>query len=810
MAVPRPPRQPVGDCERALALQQRRVQRFRLGLGERRAAVRFGFGERLVVAVRGAGEGVDGVVELGEIQVRRDRFLRRRHQRLTRIVGGAEDAFVDLPVLFADRVLRVLQQLLDLARVAPDGLGESGEVVRQQIGAGQAHHGRSHRLGEGAAVHERRVVERRVPFEVVVDRVVDATPVLAAVAQVERRDPDVLQERRIVRARAERPDPEIGSAARFIPRFGGACRRNGAELVPLPDGELRFGVLNVPRHVVDELLEGVRARQGEVAPAVGIAVQVGDRLVRELVGVGLDPLGRAEQRGLLAVPGGVDDRAARLPTLLQELAIGARLLEQRRLARDRVLGAVHPGVVVVAPDDPLVRGARARNAGDHVVQRLEAPVGLDPQMHLRRPGANVVRDPESAAPLVGRRRAGERREQRLGVAVRDRQHGNLGNRLRLGGGQALCVLGRAHARRERVARIHRHVHHAAALHAIPGPPRPVGIDIALGVAVIPGVRVDEAADRAVLGRDLGLDAAPRPEVARDHDRALHGDPQPLEPLVVGRHAVVHVNEGGGDVAVHRVRVVGRELLGLLARRRVARQRRLLQLRHELGRRDQLHHALFGRGKQHVERLDLRVEPEALELREDPFGVGLVVRRADVVRSRREVTHVLAQRVGARDRAELGFPLPLDLRRIGRVAAQVAGGGGGRGEDEHAEGGCGDRARSQAHAMDLSVMEVRDEDYSCAARRQRSEITACPAGVGWTPSAAQYCGAARRARSSNTRCNGMNAARACCATRSAAARRSSNSGNQRSSTAPQRSTNGSRTINRTLGSARRVSSSSAAY
>src|SRR5207249_1441880 len=89
-----------------------------------------------------------------------------------------------------------------------------------------------------------------------VDRVVDATPVLAAVAQVERRDPDVLQERRTVRARAKRPDPEIGSAVRFIPRFGGACRRNGAELVPLPDGELRFGVLNVPRHVVDELLEG--------------------------------------------------------------------------------------------------------------------------------------------------------------------------------------------------------------------------------------------------------------------------------------------------------------------------------------------------------------------------------------------------------------------------------------------------------------------------------------------------------------------------------------------------------------------------
>src|SRR2546429_2645061 len=78
------------------------------------------------------------------------------------------------------------------------------------------------------------------------------------------------------------------------------------------------------------------------------------------------------------------------------------------------------------------------------------------------------------------------------------------------------------------------------------------------------------------------------------------------------------------------------------------------------------------------------------------------------------------------------------------------------------------------------------------------MTACPAGVGWTPSAAQYGGAPFRDKSSNTVCSGTKLAPACCATRRAAARRSSNSGNQRSSTAPQRSTNGSSTSRRTRG------------
>src|SRR3989449_10524982 len=79
----------------------------------------------------------------------------------------------------------------------------------------------------------------------------------------------------------------------------------------------------------------------------------------------------------------------------------------------------------------------------------------------------------------------------------------------------------------------------------------------------------------------------------------------------------------------------------------------------------------------------------------------------------------------------------------------------------------------------------DQSQSFAARRHCSAMAAWPAGVGWTPSAAQYCGGLRRARSLNTRWSGTKAAPARWATRSAAARRWSSSGDQRSSTAPQR-------------------------
>ena len=316
---------------------------------------------------------------------------------------------------------------------------------------------------------------------------------------------------------------------------------------------------------------------------------------------------------------GIDQRPLRRPALLAQLAERARLFEQHGRAADRIARAVDPRVVMVAADDPLVRKRAARHLRDDVVERLRVPVERDLQVHARRPRADPVGDRQRAAPAVGRHRTLDRGQQRLRVRVRDRQDGNLRERRRVLHGQPCRAGRRADVRGQRIARIERHVHHAAALRAVLRPHRAVRKRRLAEVTVVSRIRIDEAADGAVLARDLGLDAAPRRAVPRDDDRAAHGDTELFQDVVVLRPAVVDVHERRRDVAVDRVRVVAGQLLGLLARGRIFRHRRLLELGCESRGRDELEQALARGRKQHVERLDLRVPPERLELREQPLA-----------------------------------------------------------------------------------------------------------------------------------------------------------------------------------------------
>ena len=117
------------------------------------------------------------------------------------------------------------------------------------------------------------------------------------------------------------------------------------------------------RHAVDELLERVRAARAEKAAAVAVAVDVHDRVLAAAPSACcLGPFGGSEQPRLLAVPGGVDDRPLRPPALLQQLAERARLFELGAMPLTGSLRAVHPGVVMVAANDPLVGIRRARES----------------------------------------------------------------------------------------------------------------------------------------------------------------------------------------------------------------------------------------------------------------------------------------------------------------------------------------------------------------------------------------------------------------------------------------------------------------
>ena len=73
--------------------------------------------------------------------------------------------------------------------------------------------------------------------------------------------------------------------------------------------------------------------------------------------------------------------------------------------------------------------------------------------------------------------------------------------------------------------------------------------IADEIAILMRIGVDDAPDRPMLGGDFRFDAAPRSAIPRDDDRAFHADAEAIEFLVILRHAMVHVDQRRGDIAV---------------------------------------------------------------------------------------------------------------------------------------------------------------------------------------------------------------------------------------------------------------------
>src|SRR5579862_5186764 len=124
----------------------------------------------------------------------------------------------------------------------------------------------------------------RVPIEVVVDGVIDSTVAFTTVPNIERRNSKVIDEDGIVRSGPQGIDAQISALTQFLTiRERGVARggRGGfgflgqhMELQPLPNGEIRFGILNVARHAVHELLEGVRPRYAQKTPAIPVRVDV--------------------------------------------------------------------------------------------------------------------------------------------------------------------------------------------------------------------------------------------------------------------------------------------------------------------------------------------------------------------------------------------------------------------------------------------------------------------------------------------------------------------------------------------------------
>src|SRR5208282_4022045 len=197
-------------------------------------------------------------------------------------------------------------------------------------------------------------------------------------------------------------------------------------------------------------------------------------------------------------------------------------------------------------------------------------------------------------------------EKNLGVGVGDGQHGNLHDGRRVGDPQTLGVPGRTDAGRQGIAGIETHVEYRAALHTVGRAHGTVGISLVDGITVLGWVGVDNAADRAVILRELGLQPAPSGAVARDYDLAPDANAEALERLVVVQHPIVDEDEAGGDVAVALVIDIGRKRGIGRDRTGIAGDRWLLQRGFELLGADQFQGLAYGLGVEHPEGLDVRV------------------------------------------------------------------------------------------------------------------------------------------------------------------------------------------------------------
>ena len=75
--------------------------------------------------------------------------------------------------------------------------------------------------------------------------------------------------------------------------------------------------------------------------------------------------------------------------------------EQSDLSRYRILGSVHPRVVMIAAHDPCIWVVGSWNPDYHVMNGFNVPVRSHSQVDSRRTGSHMVGERQATAPLAG-------------------------------------------------------------------------------------------------------------------------------------------------------------------------------------------------------------------------------------------------------------------------------------------------------------------------------------------------------------------------------------------------------------------------
>src|ERR1700730_712693 len=139
------------------------------------------------------GKRIGCVLKRREVQMRRDFLNGRMNRGFLGIDRRRKDSLFDFSIALDNFVSFRLQKLLQFIEVAMYGIGESSELVRQQLRIGESHHRSPRGLRECAPVAEVGIGKMCVPEKIVVDGVVDSAAIFVAIAQAERSDAEMIE-----------------------------------------------------------------------------------------------------------------------------------------------------------------------------------------------------------------------------------------------------------------------------------------------------------------------------------------------------------------------------------------------------------------------------------------------------------------------------------------------------------------------------------------------------------------------------------------------------------------------------------------
>src|SRR6267378_7590574 len=232
-----------------------------------------------------------------------------------------------------------------------------------------------------------------------------------------------------------------------------------------------------------ELLTGY----GHVHVEIGVSVPQFLRMI-------FAPLGGTDQSFFFRVPASEHDRPLGLPARLQKLTQSVHRFQHRRRATVWVHRSIYPGISMIACYPPLIGRRRSPNFANDIPNGAELVILLNVHLHSRRARTNMVGKRQRSLPFTRRGLAAEVLENRRGVGVRKRSHGNLRQLLGFGGRNALGIRQRRSGRHSRggwVSGKREHESYRSPLHAARRAPRPLRISVAAIIAIVFRVGIND-------------------------------------------------------------------------------------------------------------------------------------------------------------------------------------------------------------------------------------------------------------------------------------------------------------------------------